>query len=214
MGEEYDPNKPTKSLLYLDANSLYPTAMIEALPVDQFEWNENPNEIDIKQVADDAEYGYILEVDLHVPSDKHDFFNDYPLAPEKMQVTRDMLSPFQREHFPSGKGTEKLVPHLSDKENYVAHYRTLKLYISLGIKVIKVHRAIRFRQLPWLKPFMELCVDQRREAAQIGDKARVGVTKLAMNAVYGKACENVRKHVNIELVTSNKIASPIHNSVR
>ena len=120
MGDMYDANKPTTSLLYLNANSLYPYAMCEPLPVDQFEWERD--DIDITQVADDAEYGYILEFDLHCPVEKHSYFNDYPLAPEKKRVTLEMLSPFQQEYFPDEKGTDKLIPHLGDKTEYVVHY--------------------------------------------------------------------------------------------
>ena len=112
-------------------------------------------------------YGYM-------PSDKHDIFNDYPLAPEKIHVTQDMLSPFQQQHFPTNKSTEKLVPHLGRLEKYVVHYRNLKLYLQLGLQVTKIHRVIRFRQGAWLKSFMELNIEQRREAARNGDKARVG----------------------------------------
>ena len=53
---------------------------------------------------------------------------------------------------------------------------------------------------------MDLNIVMRREAALIGDKARVGRTKLAMNAIFGKTMEIVRTHVNIELLTSNKFA--------
>ena len=94
MGDEYDASKPTTSLLYLDANSLYPTAMCEPLPIDQFSMVDNLDAFDVTQVADDAEYGYIMEIDGYMPNDKHDIFNDYPLAPEKIHVTQDMLSPF------------------------------------------------------------------------------------------------------------------------
>ena len=206
MGDEYDASKPTKTLLYLDANSLYPTAMCESLPVDQFSMIDNPDAFDVTQVADDADYGYILEIDGYMPKDKHDTFNDYPLAPDKICVAPDMLSPFQKQHFPTGKGTEKLIPHLGKLEKYVVHYRNLKLYLELGFVVTRVHRVIRFHQEPWLKSFMELNIEQRRKAAEIGDKARVATTKLAMNAVFGKTMENVRLHLNVELLTSSKIA--------
>ena len=206
MGDAYNPNLPTKTLLYLDANSLYPTAMCEPLPIDQFSLLDDPDEFDVMQISDDAEYGYFLEIDGYTPDDKHDQFNDYPLAPEKMRVTREMLSPFQQQHFPASSGTEKLVPHLGQLEKYVVHYRNLKLYLELGFIVTKIHRVVRFRQGPWLKSFMELNIEQRREAARIGDNARVAIVKLAMNAVFGKTMENVRTHLNIELLTSSKIA--------
>ena len=174
MGDEYDASKPTSTLLYLDANSLYPTAMCEPLPIDQFSMVDNLDAFDVTQVADDAEYGYVLEIDANIPNRLHGKFNDYPLAPEKIQVTQDMLSPFQHRHFPTNKSTEKLVPHLGRLEKYVVHYRNLKLYIQLGLEVTKIHRVVRFRQGAWLKSFMELNIEQRREAARNGDKARVG----------------------------------------
>ena len=153
----------------------------------------------VMEVADDAKIGYILEIDGYVPKEKHEQFNDYPIAPEKKRVTQDMLSPFQQQHFPSNKGSEKLIPHLGKLEKYVVHYRNLKLYLELGFIVTKIHRVVRFRQGPWLKSFMELNIEQRKEAARVGDKARVAITKLAMNAVFGKTMENVRTHLNIEL---------------
>ena len=174
MGDEYDASKPTSTLLYLDANSLYPTAMCEPLPIDQFSMVDNLDAFDVTQVADDAEYGYVLEIDANIPNRLHGKFNDYPLAPEKIQVTQDMLSPFQHRHFPTNKSTEKLVPHLGRLEKYVVHYRNLKLYIQLGLEVTKIHRVVRFRQGAWLKSFMELNIEQRREAARNGDKAHVG----------------------------------------
>merc|ERR1711894_320219 len=106
--DTYDSSKPIKSLLYLDANSLYPTAMSMPLPIDQFEFAEDPESIDFANVDDDAEFGYIFEVDGLTPEDKHDLFNDYPLIPEKMRVDVNKLSALQRQNLAAGKGTEKL----------------------------------------------------------------------------------------------------------
>ena len=130
----------------MDANSLYPTGMCKALPIDQFSMLPDPESLDVMQIADDAEYGFILEIDGETPVDKHDLLSDYPLTPEKMRVKREMLSPFQQEHFPSGTSTEKLVPHLGSVTKYVVHYSLLKLWIQLGFQLTKIHRCIHFRQ--------------------------------------------------------------------
>ena len=60
------------------------------LPLRGFKWV--PDEIDILNVPEDSNLGFILEVDLEYPKELHDKYNLYPLAPEG---TIDMLSPRQ-----------------------------------------------------------------------------------------------------------------------
>ena len=50
---------------------------------------------------------------------------------------------------------KKLIPNLSNKVKYVVHYRNLQYYLSLGIKLIKVHRILKSKQSNWLKEYVE-----------------------------------------------------------
>jgi hypothetical protein len=74
----------------------------------------------------------------------HDVHNDCPLAPECMSVTEEMLSPFcksfNKKHIDCKK--KKWIPSLRNKNKYDTHYGTLKLYVSLGLKVTKIHRCL------------------------------------------------------------------------
>ena len=76
--------------------------------------------------------------------------NDYPLAPEKFEISQNMLSNYffsiANEYGIKIGGVDKLVPNLGNKIKYVVHYRNLQLYLSLGIKLTKVHRALKFEQ--------------------------------------------------------------------
>ncbi len=81
----------------------------------------------------------ILEVDLEYPKELHDLHNEYPLAPEKRL---------------NGK-VEKLVPNLNDKKEYVIHYENLKLYLSLGLRITKIHREITFVEEDFMKPYID-----------------------------------------------------------
>ena len=89
--------------------------------------------------------GYLLEVDFEYPDKLHELHNDYPLAPEKLAVSSDMLSKYCKkiaDKYEIKVGdVKKLIPNLGNKTNYVVHYKNLQLYLSLGMKLIKIHRV-------------------------------------------------------------------------
>ena len=204
--DTYNEKEEVRTLTLQDANALYAWAMSQLLPLRNFKWI-NPDDIDILKIPMNSRLGYILEVDLEYCKELHDAHNLYPLAPEHLEVSNSMLSPFQKVNFPSIRGTvKKLVPNLLDKKKYVIHYQNLQLYVSLGMKIKKIHRVIQFEQSAWMKPYIDLNIELRKEATIKGDKVGKDLFKLFNNAVFGKTMENLRKRIDFEVVTSRKIA--------
>ena len=114
-------------------NNLYGKAMSQYLPYGGFKWVKVNNKV-IKRILNrsaDSSYGYFLEVDLDYPEELHDSHQDFPMAPEKIKVKQEILSPYSRENankFDIRTGTiNKLVPNLMAKERYVVHYRNLNI---------------------------------------------------------------------------------------
>ena len=193
----YDPDKPSSYIMYLDANNLYGWAMSQPLPYGNFRWVRARGVIPKKKGI-----GHIYEVDLEYPEELHDLHNDYPCAAEKLKVTDDMLSDYCREiknkfNISSGN-VHKLIPTLRDKKNYVLHEENLKLYLSLGLKLKKVHRVLEFSEKPWLKEYIDFNTEKRKEAKNSFEK---DFFKLMNNSVFGKTMENIRKRSNIYLET-------------
>ena len=174
--KDYDPDQPIKFISYLDANNLYGWAMCKPLPTKGFKWMNKEELKDWKSMP------CILEVDLTYPEKLHDLHNDYPLAPERLIVNK----------------VEKLIPNLNDKTKYVIHHETLKLYLSLGLKLTKIHRGITFEESAWLKPYIDLNTNLRAKATNDFEK---DFFKLMNNSVFGKTMENIRNRVDIRLVT-------------
>ena len=147
----------------------------------------------------------ILEVDFEYPQELHDLHNDYPLGAEKVKVAQDMLSDYCKkiaDKFNISSGlVHKLIPTLNDKEKYVLHYRNLQLYLSLGLKLKKVHRVLEFEQSPWLKQYIDFNTQKRTNAKNSFEK---DFFKLMNNSVFGKTMENIRKRVDVRLVTSKE----------
>ena len=202
--EEYNEKKPSKYIMYLDANNLYGWAMSQYLPYGSFKWlsNEELNNIDLGKYKVDSDDGLILEVDLEYPKDLHELHNDYPLAPEKVKVSKDMLSEYcnkilEKYKIPFGM-VNKLIPMLNNKKEYVVHERNLQLYMDLGLKVTEVHRALKFKQSPWLKQYIDFNTNKRKEANTSFEK---DFFKLMNNSIFGKTMENLRKRVDVKLVT-------------
>ncbi|XP_077270167.1 uncharacterized protein LOC143901616 [Temnothorax americanus] len=95
--ESYDSSKPSSYLMYFDVNNLYGWAMCKPLPYAEFRWVEDASNFDVNAIALDSPTGYILEVDLEYPQDKHDAHADLPFCP-----MRDKLP---------GKRQDKLLGH-------------------------------------------------------------------------------------------------------
>ena len=87
---DYNPNKQSTFIIYLDKNNLYGWSMSKYLPQKKFEWVKNVDELDIMSINKKNDTGYFVEVDLKYPNELHELHNDYPLAPEKRAVTNDI----------------------------------------------------------------------------------------------------------------------------
>ena len=182
--KDYDPDQPTKFISYLDANNLYGWAMCKPLPTDCFRFMSK------EELKNWKSQPCILEVDLKYPEHLNDLHNDYPLAPERVKVN----------------DIEKLIPNLNDKTKYVIYHETLKLYLSLGLKLTKIHRGITFEECAWLKPYIDLNTDLRAKATNDFEK---DFFKLMNNSVFGKTMENIRNRVDIRLVTRESQAKKL-----
>ena len=204
---KYDENKPSKYIMYLDANNLYGWAMSQYLPTGGFKWltEKQINKINLAQYNEDSNKGLLIEVDLEYPKELHDLHNDYPLAAERVCVNNNMLSKYCKriaaKYNISTGLVHKLIPTLSNKEKYVLHYRNLQLYLDLGLKINKVHRVLEFNQSPWLKQYINFNTKKRTQAKNSFEK---DFFKLMNNSVFGKTMENIRKRVDVRLITDEK----------
>ena len=131
--------------------------MSSSLPYGGFKWLKNIDKFDVNSIGENNPIGYILQVDIKHPEKLHILHNDYSLAPEKLAITYGMLSNYCKniadEYRIKVSHVKKLIPNLHDKTDYVLHYKNLELYLSLGIKLTKIHRVLKFKQSDWMKKF-------------------------------------------------------------
>ncbi|GBO29059.1 hypothetical protein AVEN_122502-1 [Araneus ventricosus] len=205
----FDASKSIKHIIYLDCNNLYGASMVESLPYGGFEWISADVTLDwIQSIPQDSSEGYIFEVDLKYPEELHDLHNDYPLAPEKMDIKFEDLSEFSKAVLNGMMYTPstKLVPNLRDKKNYITYYKNLQFYLKHGLKLEKVHKILKFQQKPWLKKYIMFNTEQRKNSMSAFEK---DFFKLMNNSVYGKTMENIRKRVDVQLVSDEKKAQKL-----
>ena len=134
--------------------------------------------------------GYIFEVDVKYPKKLHDLHSDLPFLPERMEINK----------------CKKLVCNLYDKKKYVVHINSLKQALNHGLKLKKIHRIIEFNQETWLKSYIDMNTELRKLARNDFEK---DLFKLMNNSVFGKTMENIRKHREIKLVTTDKKRSKL-----
>ena len=186
--KNYDKNRELSYIQYFNANNLYVWVMSQKLLVDGFKWKKDMlkfNEDFIKNHDEDSDKGYIFEVDVEYPKNLHDLHSDLPFLPERMKINK----------------CNKLVCNLYDKNNYVVYVRSLKQALDHGLILKKVHRVIQFNEEAWLKEYIYMNSEWRKQAEIDFEK---DFFKLINNSVFGMTMENARKHRDIKLITTDK----------
>ena len=141
--------------------------MYKFLPTTGFKWID-PKKFDLNKHSSNSSKGYALEVALEHPKELRELHNDYPIAPDKIEIKREMLSDYQLkivDHFKIPIGNvKKLVPNFFDKEKYVIHYENLKFYLRLGLKLKENASRFRIQSISMAKTIFEFNTQKRIEA--------------------------------------------------
>ena len=176
--KDYNKNKESSYIIYGDYNSLYGDAMSKKLLVDGFEWVEDLSKTDedfIKNYDENNDVGYFIEADVTYPKELHGLHSDLPFLPERTEANK----------------TKNL-------RYNVGHINSLKQALNHGLGLKKVHRVIKFNQTAWLKKYIDMNDEYRKNAKNEFEK---NFFKLINNAVFGKTMDSLRKHRDIKLVT-------------
>ena len=189
--------KNNKYLMYLDANNLYGVSMVQSLPYKNFKWS---NDLTLDKIQTG-----IYEVDLEIPKELHDKFKDYPLCPEIKNIPEDNLSEYQnylnkKLNIKYSEKDKKLILDLLPKKNYKIYYKNLEYYMKLGVKITKIHKILTFDEKPFLKGYIDLNTELRKNSKNDLEK---DLFKLMNNAIFGKSMENVLNRSNIKLINND-----------
>ena len=155
MGTEFIPTKDSKFISYLVVDNLYGWAMSKQLPTSGFQWMTDDE-------LNDWKHELFTWSWLWVSGRLHYLHNGYPLALVRVKIGN----------------IEKLIPNLNNKTDYIVHYENLKLYESLGLKITKIHRGIKFEESAWLEEYINLNPRLMIEAKQSGNNFEVDFFKL------------------------------------
>ena len=111
---------------------------------------KNVDNFDVNSISENSSTGYFPEVDPEYPDELHELHNDYPLAPENLAILYDILPHYCKkiaDEYRAKVGVVmKLILNLDNKSNYIVHCKNLQLHLSLGMRLTKNHRVLKFKQ--------------------------------------------------------------------
>lgn len=208
------------SMYWLIQNSYMPTGEMwwapdEDLPKDLNEWMEY-----VKDYPIDTDIGFFPEVDLECPLELHRKFYKFPLAPTSEVIKPHRLNQdyqLKLKHLCgiNSSDSQKLTVTLEPKKAYGLDYQTLQFYLRQGYKVTKVHRILMYKQSPWMRPFVQLNLENRKKATRQGKKFLANVFKITGHSgAFGKFIERTFDHDDSSLICSEQITERMMQRMR
>ena len=211
--ENYDPLMPNSYCLYTDINNLYGYCLSKPLPTSNFRFlsRSEIEALNVIEHPDDSKTGYILDVEIYTPDELHDYFSDLCPVSDKIDITPDMLSDYTKALYDkiqikTPPKSTKLTATLLKREHYVLYYVNLKFLMKLGLKISKIHRVLSFKQESWVKSYIEMNTQRRKESKNDFEKS---FYKALNNVIWGKSCQSRRKEKQVVLKFSDDIDKTI-----
>ena len=191
-GEAWTQSHDQMFIWYIDANNLYGYAMMQTLPYKDFQFTATTTTLDprsgfldtILNTPDDSDHGYYIVCDIDYTNECKERTEQLALMPNKRKIN-DELGYRERD---GGKArSEKLILDQNNKTEYMVHYRKLKFYVKMGVKVTKIHRVIKFKQDYLCRDYIQNNTNKRATAK---NEAENDVRKLMNNSLYGRMFMN------------------------
>lgn len=185
---DYDPTKTLSEIRYFDTKALYSFALCQPLPVGGYKWLKPKKVRDFNFdviLKNKHRRGYMLEADLIIDNTQHEYLRDFPPLPEHRNPDRTQWSDYQwslaKLHHAPKISPRKLIAHLGKREHYVCYGEHLLYCLGLGVKIVKIHRILTFRQSCWARPYLQYLINERSKATSNFESNSL---KLMANSIY------------------------------
>ena len=205
-------------LKMIDCNNLYGSIFLLPLPTGDFKFLKDDEvlKVEEKLKKDKSLFlpenkGLMVECDLSYPQYLHKHHRQFPLAPEKICVEFDDLSPFLKKIYSLSQlskfdnhnfNESKLIPHFYDRNKYTLHINNLCYYLSMGMVLKKIHRIVKFTQKPFLRGFITKLTQMRKECSVRKQDFYVRLVKLIANSVFGKFIQSPLNYTEVKICTT------------
>ena len=205
---DYNPQMHDTWIINVDWNSLYPSILVKNLPYDDFQTIDNPESFTVEKImnlpiGENADIGYVFEIDLEIPHSLRYLTDDFPLS----LINADKIKPSAQSPLSGDKEFDeqrKLLAGHFDLEEYGLDLELLQFYLAMGVKIIKIHKIVSFKQKPLFKDYITHCIEQRRKYKNV--PALANTYKILANALYGKTIMDSQKYSSYsKIVHKNKI---------
>lgn len=216
----FNPSLPRTELLFLDCNSMYPTQLLNYLAFSNYELIPDNElcKLNIAELPDDTGIGWILEVDASYPEDIELMDRDhyFPLGISHRSLDRQDLSAEQQIDFDRLSSSKdnpfkksRLSMDFHPKKGLKVYYKLLKYYISRGLRIDRVVSGLRFKEKPFLRDFITLCIKLREKAILEGDLVASRIIKSLANSIWGKLLSDSSQYTNTKVCVSRADALKI-----
>ena len=158
---------------------------MQKLPYKDFEFITITTLDVILNTPDDSDHGYYIVCDIDYTNECKERTEQLALMPNKRKIKDNELGYRQREK--SKARSKKIILDQNNKTEYMVHYRMLKFYVKMGVKVTKIHRVIKFKQDYICSDYIQNNTNKRATAKTEAEKDE---GKLINNSLYGRMCMN------------------------